>query len=48
VSAGKSSAFLKKSAQKTFGILVPGSGNAPGPDSKKFFATFFQKSSASF
>jgi hypothetical protein len=41
--------FLKKAAQKLFWLRAWGVGqpNAPTPDSKKFFAAFLQKSSAS-
>jgi hypothetical protein len=43
-----SSAFLKKSAQKTFATFDRAGENTWGPVKKKFFASFFQKRSASF
>jgi hypothetical protein len=41
-----SSAFLKKSAQKTFADLDRARFKASGPVKQKFFASFFQKRSA--
>jgi hypothetical protein len=43
-----SSAFLKKSAQKTFANLGHRRFHQQGPVEQKFFASFFQKRSACF
>jgi len=43
-----SSAFLKKSAQKTFTKLSRALETSHGSEDQKFFASFFQKRSASF
>jgi hypothetical protein len=42
------SAFLKKSAQKTFARLDRAGETACGPVNQKFFASFLQKRSTAF